>query len=280
LKPTGLTAKFGRACRVGKATIIAAGSKQMGRLNGKVAIVTGGSAGLGRADAIALAREGAKVVVTDVNEADGRKVAAEINAQQAGAALFLVQDVRDEKRWQEVVAETVRTFGGLHVLVNNAGIVKIASPEDCTLDDFRFQNAVMSEGVFLGCKHAIPAIKASGGGSIVNMSSVASHLGYPIYFAYSAAKGAVRSMTKSVAVHCQMNKYNIRCNSIHAGAIDTQMVRESTRLLGMEMSFWESSPTGLGKPEDVANLVVYLASDESRFVNGTEILIDNALTVQ
>jgi 3(or 17)beta-hydroxysteroid dehydrogenase len=280
LKQTGLTAKFGRACRVGKASIMAAGSKQMGRLNGKVAIVTGGSAGLGRADAIALAREGAKVVVTDVNESDGRKVADEINAQQAGTALFLVQDVRDEKRWQEVIAATVKAFGGLHVLVNNAGIVKIASPEDCTLDDFRFQNAVMSEGVFLGCKHAIPAIKASGGGSIVNMSSVASHLGYPIYFAYSAAKGAVRSMTKSIAVHCQMNKYNIRCNSIHAGAIDTQMVRESTRLLGMDMSFWESSPTGLGKPEDVANLVVYLASDESRFVNGTEILIDNALTVQ
>ncbi len=136
-----------------------------------------------------------------------------------------MQDVRDEQRWQEVIAATVKAFGGLHVLVNNAGIVKIASPEDCTLDDFRFQNAVMSEGVFLGCKHAIPAIKASGGGSIVNMSSVASHLGYPIYFAYSAAKGAVRSMTKSVAVHCQMNKYNIRCNSIHAGAIDTQMVR-------------------------------------------------------
>jgi 3(or 17)beta-hydroxysteroid dehydrogenase len=252
----------------------------MGRLNGKVAIVTGGSAGLGRADAIALAREGAKVVVTDVNETEGRKVADEINARQPGCALFLQQDVRDEARWQEVVAETVRTFGGLHVLVNNAGIVKIASPEECTLDDFRLQNAVMSEGVFLGCKHAIPALKASGGGSIINMSSVASHLGYPIYFAYSAAKGAVRSMTKSVAVHCQMSKYAIRCNSIHAGAIDTQMVRESTRLLGMDMSFWETSPTGLGQPEDVANLVVYLASDESRFVNGTEILIDNALTVQ
>lgn len=252
----------------------------MGRLNGKVAIVTGGSAGLGRADAIALAREGAKVVLTDVNSAEGNKVAAEINAEHAGAALFLAQDVRDENRWQEVIAATVKAFGGLHVLVNNAGVVKIASPEDCTLDDFRFQNAVMSEGVFLGCKHAIPAIKASGGGSIINMSSVASHLGYPIYFAYSAAKGAVRSMTKSVAVHCQMNKHNIRCNSIHAGAIDTQMVRESTRLLGMDMSFWESSPTGLGKPEDVANLVVYLASDESSFVNGTEIMIDNALIVQ
>jgi 3(or 17)beta-hydroxysteroid dehydrogenase len=252
----------------------------MGRLNGKVAIVTGGSAGLGRADAIALAREGAKVVVTDLNETDGQQVAAEINAQHPGSAVFMQQDVRDETRWQAVIAETVSKFGGLHVLVNNAGVVKIATPEDCSLEDFRFQNAVMNEGVFLGCKHAIPAMKASGGGSIINMSSVASHLGYPVYFAYGAAKGAVRSMTKSVAVHCQMNKYNIRCNSIHAGAIDTQMVRNATKTLGMEMSYWEQTPTGLGKPEDVANLVVYLASDESRYVNGTEIMIDNALTVQ
>ena len=252
----------------------------MGRLDGKVAIVTGGAAGLGRADAIALAREGARVVITDVAEVEGRQLAGELNAKRAGSALFLTQDVRDEARWQEVVAETVKQFGGLHILVNNAGVVKIATPESCTLEEFRFQNAVMSEGVFLGCKAAIGAIKASGGGSIINMSSVASHLGYPVYFAYSAAKGAVRSMTKSIAVHCQMNKYNIRCNSIHAGAIDTAMVRESTRTLGMEMSAWEQSPTGLGKPEDVANLVVYLASDESRFVNGTEILIDNALTAQ
>jgi 3(or 17)beta-hydroxysteroid dehydrogenase len=280
LKPTGLTAKFGRAGLIGPASFTAAGSMHMGRLNGKVAIVTGGSAGLGRADAIALAREGAKVVVTDVNEAEGLKVADEINGRHPGAALFLAQDVRDETRWQEVIAETVKKYGGLHVLVNNAGVVKIATPETCTLEEFRFQNAVMSEGVFLGCKHAMPAMKASGGGSIINMSSVASHIGYPVYFAYSAAKGAVRSMTKAVAVHCQMNKYNVRCNSIHAGAIDTQMVRDATRTLGMEMSYWEQTPTGLGKPEDVANLVVYLASDESRYVNGTEILIDNALTVQ
>ena len=252
----------------------------MARLSGKVAIVTGGSAGLGRADAIALAGEGARVVVTDINAADGQTVVEEINARHAASAMFLQHDVRSEPRWQEVVGETVKRFGGLHVLVNNAGVVRIATPETCTLEDFQFQNSVMSEGVFLGCKHAMPAMKASGGGSIINMSSVASHLGYPVYFAYSAAKGAVRAMTKSIAVHCQMNKYNIRCNSIHAGAIDTQMVRDATKALGMEMSFWESAPTGLGKPEDVANLVVYLASDESRFVNGTEILIDNALTVQ
>jgi 3(or 17)beta-hydroxysteroid dehydrogenase len=252
----------------------------MGRLDGKVAIVTGGSAGLGRADAMALAREGARVVVTDVNEADGCRVADELNGARQGSALFLPQDVRDEARWQAVIAATVERFGGLHVLVNNAGVVRIATPESCTLEDFRFQNAVMSEGVFLGCKHAIPAMRDSGGGSIINMSSVASHLGYPVYFAYSAAKGAVRSMTKAIAVHCQMNKYNVRCNSIHAGAIDTQMVRDATKTLGMEMSYWEQTPTGLGKPEDVANLVVFLASDESRYVNGAELLLDNALIVQ
>ena len=252
----------------------------MGRLEGKVAIITGGATGLGRADATALVREGARVVVTDVNEDEGSRVATELNASRGGSALFLAQDVRDEARWQEVIAETTRQFGGLHVLVNNAGVVRIATPETCTLEDFRFQNAVMSEGVFLGCKHSIPAMRTSGGGSIINMSSVASHLGYPVYFAYSAAKGAVRAMTKAIAVHCQMNKYGIRCNSVHAGAIDTAMVRQATRDLGMEMSAWEQSPTGLGQPEDVANLVVYLASDESRFVNGTEILIDNALTVQ
>lgn len=252
----------------------------MGRLDGKIAIVTGAATGLGRADAEALVREGARVVATDINETAGRELAAKLNAARAGSALFLAQDVRDEARWTQVVAECVAHFGGLHVLVNNAGVVVIATPETCTLEQFRFQNQVMSEGVFLGCRSSIPAIRASGGGSIINMSSMASHLGYPVYFAYSAAKGAVRAMTKSVAVHCQTNKYGIRCNSIHPGAIETQMVRDATRELGMEMSMWEQSPTGLGQPSDVANVVVFLASDESRYINGAEILIDNALYVQ
>ena len=252
----------------------------MGRLDGKIAIVTGAATGLGRADAEALVHEGARVVATDINETAGRELAAKLNAARAGSALFLAQDVRDEARWTQVVAECVGHFGGLHVLVNNAGVVGIATPETCTLEQFRFQNQVMSEGVFLGCRSSIPAIRASGGGSIINMSSMASHLGYPVYFAYSAAKGAVRAMTKSVAVYCQTNKYGIRCNSIHPGAIETQMVRDATRELGMEMSMWEQSPTGLGQPSDVANVVVFLASDESRYINGAEILVDNALYVQ
>ncbi|MCZ8132358.1 MAG: SDR family oxidoreductase [Steroidobacteraceae bacterium] len=252
----------------------------MGRVSGKVAIVTGGASGLGRADCIALAREGAKVLITDVNEAGGTALAAEINAAHPGSAHFVKHDVRDEQQWIDVIAEAKRRFGGLHVLVNNAGVVRIVTPETCTLEEFRFQNAVMSEGVFLGCKHAIPAMKDSGGGSIINMSSTASHLGYPVYFAYSAAKGAVRAMTKAIAVHCQQNKYNVRCNSLHPGAIETPMVANSTKDLGLQMEVWQQTPWGLGKPEDVANVVVFLASDESRFVNGAEILVDNAVTIQ
>jgi 3(or 17)beta-hydroxysteroid dehydrogenase len=252
----------------------------MNRLARKVAIVTGAASGLGRADAQALVGEGAKVLLTDVNESAGQDLAASLNAQTPGAAHFVNHDVRDEARWSEVVTEAVQRFGGLHILVNNAGVVVVATPETTTLEQFRFANAVMSEGVFLGCKAAIPAMRACGGGSIINMSSVASHLGYPVFFAYSAAKGAVRAMTKAIAVHCQANKYHIRCNSIHAGAIETPMVEKANAVLGMTMAVYETTPWGLGKPEDVANLVVYLASDESRFVNGAEILIDNALTVQ
>lgn len=252
----------------------------MTRVRGKVALVTGAASGLGKADAEALVREGARVVLTDIDEAGGQALAAELNARAPGSSLFLRQDVSSEARWQEVYAEVRSRFGGLHVLVNNAGMVRIGTPESTSLEEFQRHLRVMVDSVFLACKYGIPLMRDSGGGSIINMCSTATHLGYPVFYAYSAAKGAVRSMTKSIAVHCQMNKYGIRCNSIHAGAIETPMVVKATAELGMSMSMYEQTPVGLGKPEDVANLILYLASDESRFVNGTEIVIDNALTVQ
>ncbi|MCS6946614.1 MAG: SDR family oxidoreductase, partial [Steroidobacteraceae bacterium] len=249
-------------------------------LQGKIALVTGAASGLGKADALALAREGARVVITDIDEAGGREVERIINASAPGCAVFLSQDVASETRWIEVFGQIEQRFGGLHVLVNNAGIVRIGTPENTTLEDFRLHLTVMTESVFLGCKYGIPLMRKSGGGSIINMCSTATHLGYPVFYAYSAAKGAVRSMTKAIAVHCQMHKYNIRCNSIHAGAIATPMVAKASQELGIDMSAYEQMPAGLGQPEDVANLVVYLASDESRFINGSEILLDNALTIQ
>lgn len=250
----------------------------MGRVSGKVALVTGAASGLGKADAIVLAREGAKVVLTDVAGA-GADVARHIVEELGGEAIFLHQDVTDEQGWVDTVRAVEDQYGGLDILVNNAGIVIVATPEKTTLEQFRRANAVMSESVFLGCRAAIPAMKKRGGGSIINMSSIASHLGYPVFFAYSAAKGAVRSMTKSIAVYCQMGRMNIRCNSIHAGSIDTPMVAQALEELGARPPP-KDDPIGVGEPEDVANMVLYLASDESKFVNGAEFIIDNAMSVQ
>jgi 3(or 17)beta-hydroxysteroid dehydrogenase len=251
----------------------------MGRVAGKTALVTGGASGLGLADAKLLAAEGANVVLTDLNASRGEAAAAEIGR----GAIFLKHDVSSETDWKRVIAETERAFGGLDVLVNNAGVVILSSPEDCTLDEFKFANAVMSEGVFLGCKYALPLMKKSTGASIINMSSTASHVGYPIFFAYTAAKGAVRAMTKSIAVHCQAQGYRVRCNSVHAGAIETPMVQQAQGRSGEAPHTIPAGvlpPGSLGAPADVANLVLFLASDESRFITGAEFLIDNGLTAR
>ncbi len=251
----------------------------MGRVDGKVALITGAASGLGRADAEALAREGAAVVLTDINDSAGEAAAAALR-DIGGQASYLHHDVADEDSWQRIIAAIEKQHGRLDVLVNNAGIVIAEDPEQCSLESYRKQNAIMNEGVFLGCKYAMPLMNNSGGGSIINMSSTASHLGFPVFFAYSAAKGAVRSMSKAIAVHCQMKGYNIRVNTIHPGAIDTPMIDQTTADLGLGEKKNVSPVVGLGQPEDVANAILFLASDESRFINGTEIVIDNALMIQ
>lgn len=253
----------------------------MAKLTGKVALVTGAASGLGKADAEMLAKSGATVYLTDVNDSAGKKAAAAINKKYKNKrAHYIHHDVASEKNWKSVIASIKRRSKRLDVLVNNAGVVVVATPETTTLKEFRFANSIMSEGVFLGCKYAIPLMKEKGGGSIINMSSVASHVGYPVFFAYSAAKGAVRSMTKSIAVHCQAMGYNIRCNSVHPSSIDTPMIAEANEKLGINPDdAADGDMIGVGSADDVANLVVFLASKESKFINGSELVIDNSLTV-
>jgi 3(or 17)beta-hydroxysteroid dehydrogenase len=251
----------------------------MSRVGGKVAIVTGGASGLGRATAERLVREGARVVISDVNETLGKEAAAALGA----SARFLPHDVRDEQSWRTVMAETQRAFGALHVLVNNAGIVVVRSIEDTTVEELRRVLAVNLEGVFLGCKHAIPAMRAAGSGSIVNLSSTAGLVGTPPFAAYSASKGGVRLLTKTVAAHCLQLGYPIRCNSVHPGGMDTPMVENLPQGIAgaseVTVKLMGQLPTvPSGQPEDVANVVLFLASDESRHMNGAEVVVDYGLT--
>jgi 3(or 17)beta-hydroxysteroid dehydrogenase len=246
----------------------------------KVAIVTGAASGIGRGTAEVLAREGARVVLTDVNEEQGREAAKAIG----GDAVFVRHDVSDEASWQAVIEATLGRFGRLDVLVNNAGIIIVADVESTTVEQWRKIMAVNAEGVFLGCKHAIPVMRKSGGGSIINLSSAAGLVGTPPFAAYSASKGAVRILTKTVAAHCREKGDGIRCNSIHPGGIDTPLVRSLPQLSresgnpDAEQFAAADRLSGYGKPSDIAYLVLYLASDESRFMTGAELAIDGGLT--
>ena len=250
----------------------------MGRVAGKVAIVTGGASGMGKADAILLAREGASVVVADLNEKDGQAVADAIGS----SAIFLRLDVSDEDNWKAVIGATVEKFGRIDILVNNAGMIALGTIVDTDLATWRKINAVNSDGVFLGCKHAIPVMAQSGGGSIINMSSVAAIQGQSFVAAYSASKGAVRALTKSIAMFCKEQKNGIRCNSIHPDGVKTPMIVKVA--MGKDVATADDLEE-IGKfgnmcdPEDIANLVLFLASEESRFVNGAEMLIDNCSTI-
>lgn len=248
----------------------------MKRVEGKVCIVTGAASGVGREDALLLASEGAKVVLTDLNEEAGRQVAAEIGEQ----ALFVRQDIASETDWQIVIKLTLERFGRLDVLVNNAAILAMASIEDTNLELWQKVQRINSDGYFLGCKYAIAAMKDSGGGSIVNMSSVAALGGMPAFCAYSASKGAVAALTRSVALHCKEQGYRIRCNSVHPDGINTPMTQALAGGQAIPQDVLDQNPKNrMCAPRDIANLVLFLASDESRFINGSELRIDNAQTV-
>ena len=249
------------------------------RLENKVVLISGGASGIGAETARRVVREGGKAVLADRDEANGRALAEELGASAAFAPL----DVTDEAAWQKAVATTVDTCGALHGLLNAAGVGVRNSIEDCSLEDYRRVNEVNSMGTFLGCKTAIPAMATSGGGSIVNISSVLGLRGASYAMAYCASKGAVRSLTKNVAMHCAQMKYGIRCNSVHPGYIDTPMIapRLSGTIDNMTGRQWLETlhPLGrLGRAEEVADMILFLLSDELTFSTGSEFVCDGGLT--
>ncbi|KJS25604.1 MAG: 3-beta hydroxysteroid dehydrogenase [Hyphomonadaceae bacterium BRH_c29] len=254
----------------------------MGRVSGKMAFITGGAQGLGEATARMLAREGAKVTVTDVNGAGAEAVAASINAAHgAGTAFAYQHDVTNEARWQEVLQSAHDAMGGLNVLVNNAGIGSLGSVEDENYDMFKKVQTVDVDSIFLGCKYAIPLMRAHGLGSIINISSIAGIIASANYVSYNTAKAAVRHISKSIALHCAKGG-QIRCNSVHPVFINTPILDRTKEMFGEEEALAKLGrqiPLGkVGEPDDIAYAVLYLASDESKLVTGIELKVDGGIS--
>jgi len=264
------------------------------RVDGKVALVTGAGRGLGAASAQRLAAAGAKVAVTDIETDQPEKVVAEIRKSR-GEAIFLRLDVSSEEGWKVVIKQVVEEFGGLDIVVNNAGVEDMTLVEDTPLDSWRRVMSVNSDGVFLGVKHAIRAMKPGGisgrGGSIINMASICAMAALEGAASYSAAKAAVTMLTKVAAVECGKMNYGIRVNSVHPGVILTELVKagmEDSARKGIFKSAAEAQtlyeslhPIGrLGEPEDVANAVLYLASDASSFMTGAQLVVDGGFIAQ
>ncbi len=253
-----------------------------GRVEGKVALVTGAASnpGLGYTTALTLAAQGARLVVTDVDEA-GAAACAQAIQDAGGEALALAQDVTSETGWQDTMTQIKDQFGRLDVLVNNAGIAVLIPLKDMTLADWNRQIDVNLTSVFLGCKYGMDMMSQGDGGSIINLSSVAGLIGMPTCVAYGAAKGGVRIMSKSVAMEGAPD--NVRCNSVHPGVIWTNMQAAATGVNTMDELNTSSARVPLGRPgepQDIANMILYLASDESNYVTGAEFTVDAGMTAQ
>ncbi len=257
------------------------------RVKGKVALVTGARRGLGAAIAAMLAHEGAKVVLTD-RKADGSEDVMKSIGNEGGEAVFLEHDVRSPEDWDRVIGETVKRFGKLSILVNNAGVGAGKDIEEVTLEDWRWVMSINLEGTMLGTQRAIAAMKETGGGSIVNISSIEGLVGDSRMVAYDASKAGIVLLSRSAALQCAKKGYNIRVNTVHPGFINTKMVEGFLKSIAADGDVAKARrelearhPLGhLGEPEDVAYAVLYLASDESKFATGSELVVDGGYTAQ
>jgi NAD(P)-dependent dehydrogenase (short-subunit alcohol dehydrogenase family) len=255
----------------------------MGRVTGKKVFVTGAARGLGAAIARGLAAEGAQVVLADIDVAGAAAVAAEIDQISGSAVAFAVPlDVTDEAQWMRALAEAQTAMGGISVLVNNAGILQTGSIETLSFDDWKRVMSVNADSVYLGCKHTLAYLRRSQPAAIVNISSISGLIAGHNTPAYNASKAAVWLLTKSVALHCAKLGDDIRCNSVHPAFIDTPMLEPLRDVFGKkeaETKLARQVPLGrIGAPQDVANAVLYLASDESRFMTGAEIRLDGGIS--
>jgi len=248
------------------------------RLENKVALISGGARGMGAVEAKLFTTEGAQVVIGDILEEEGRRTEAQIN-ESGGNCIFVRLDVTSESDWRQAVAAAVSRFGKLDILVNNAGIYRSDTVENTSVEDWDLVMDINAKGVFLGTKLAIPEMRKAGGGSIINISSVAGLVGNPFSSAYNASKGAVRLLTKSTAI--QYAKDGIRANSIHPGVIVTPMTQDVVNDPRFREFRLAANPIQrLGQPEDIAYGALYLASDEASFVTGSELVIDGGWTAQ
>lgn len=250
----------------------------MGRMQNKVAVITGAGVGMGRCHALLFAKEGASVVVTDINEKTGRETVGLIE-KAGGKAIFIRHDVSKASEWESVCSSAVSHFGRIDALVNNAGILTLKTLEETSEQDWDLIFDINAKGVFLGCKAVLPGMKLAGGGSIVNISSIYGLIGAPSAAAYQASKGAVRLLTKAAAV--DLAKFNIRVNSVHPGVIATEMTKDM--LSDPEVKKAVLGTTILGRParpEEVSPAVLFLASDEASFMTGSEVVVDGGYTTQ
>lgn len=258
----------------------------MGRLDNKVAMVTGGALGIGEADCLLFSREGAKIVIADINVKAGEELAAKIKSE-GNEAIFIKLDISKEADWAAAMEQTVKKYGKINILVNNAGVSLGKNIEETTLDDWNWVMDINSTGTFLGTKFAIAAMKDNGeDNSIINRSSIDGQIAEPGLFAYCASKGSVTILTKSAALACGEKKYKIRVNSVHPGYVHTALTEKEAADSGLSNEEYFAKvgaqhPIGyIGKPMDIAYADIYLASDESLFVTGSELTIDGGWTAQ